>query len=595
MPFGASSNTDELMRRALNKEGVLQWLAVFAFFAIAGFLLYLPSELGASLAIPPDSTEYSIGLANLFEHGRFGFTLNGEWYPSRYAPWFSLFCLAPAYLVFYNVLSLHWAVLFFALAFLWLSYMLGRLAGLGKWSFACLVLPLFIPDFVFYSRMVMTEIPYTTIIAASALVFARFSSCRELSFRFCFGVGVLVTWGGAARATALPMVALFMVALFLKKCEVKRKMYLALTLLSPVIVYGLANLVYNRRTFGSFFRNGYQYWVSVPCDYKYLSFNFEYLLSNVSRYLNEPVALVTLCMAVFISIVACLMLAGHFGGLCKNRKFLLVSGYVLFQGIVLSSLYIGYYWCDVRFFLPVMLCLIPLFLGSVISVVGNAGRTYKRILMIMLILLCIGNFHFVVPRYFFMARGYPITIVEAGISRKVLPAGAVVIQEGNPLFIDFLGPKENTVECFPIYRCFDYTNAMITPSSIAKIAPKPTSWRQRIIPALVESGVCRLPFPKTLSEDAGKIKDFLEEGRRVFLHLGVASAGDEYRIFKLLEGFELKEYGVWSVPAIEANPVRRLYDRFIFPSFRMDSRPEVQCVYYEIMPKGKDPAGMKAS
>ncbi len=67
--------------------------------AIAAFLIYLPSELGAALTIPPDSSEYSICLANLLEHGRFGFTLNGEWYPSRYSPWFSLLCLTHAYLL----------------------------------------------------------------------------------------------------------------------------------------------------------------------------------------------------------------------------------------------------------------------------------------------------------------------------------------------------------------------------------------------------------------------------------------------------------------------------------------------------------------
>ena len=33
----------------------------------SAFLIYLPSELGAALTIPPDSSEYSICLVNLFD------------------------------------------------------------------------------------------------------------------------------------------------------------------------------------------------------------------------------------------------------------------------------------------------------------------------------------------------------------------------------------------------------------------------------------------------------------------------------------------------------------------------------------------------
>ena len=111
---------------------VLRWLFYASLLALAAFLVYLPPELGAALTVPPDSSEYSICLANLFEHGRFGFTLNGTWYPSRYAPWFSLLCLAPAYLLSGgNVLCMHWAILAFALVVLVASWKMGRLCGLG--------------------------------------------------------------------------------------------------------------------------------------------------------------------------------------------------------------------------------------------------------------------------------------------------------------------------------------------------------------------------------------------------------------------------------------------------------------------------------
>ncbi len=590
MLSGAFSGTGELARTFSDRRILLLRLALLAFLVFAGFLLHLPSELGASLAIPPDSTEYSIGLANLFSHGKFGFTLNGEWFPSRYAPWFPLTCLAPAYLVFYDVLSLHWAILAFALAFLVISYWFGRIAGLGRWSFVCAIFPLFIPDFVFYSRMVMTEIPYTAIFAASALVFVRFASSEALSLRFCLCAGAIIAWGGAVRVTALPMVVLFLAAVLLKKCELKRRVLLALMLLFPMMVYECANLIYNRSVFGSCFRSGYQYWMPVPCDYSDLSFNMGHVLKNVRAYLQEPVTLITLCFAVFISIVACLMLTGRLGGRTKNRGFLLLFGYVLLQGIILSSLYVGYYWCDVRFFLPIMLCLIPLFLGAVMAVVRKADMTYKGIILSVITVLCLVDFHFIHPRYLCMAGYYPLRIAEAGISREVLPSSAVVVQECNPVFMGFFGSKGKYVEHFPVFRRFDYVDAMVAPISVAKLEPRPTSYRQRIVPGLVMSGVCKLPFPETFSENPERINRFLEDGKRVFIHLGMLSdyAND---IFKFLDGFDVKMFGAWSVPAIEANPVRHIYDKFIFPSFPMDSRSEVRCVYYEISLKGKQDMG----
>ena len=120
---------------------------------LAAFLIYLPSDLGMSLLIAPDASEYSICLANLFEHRRFGFTLNGEWYPSRYAPWFSLLCLTPAYLLSGgNVLCLHWAILVFALVVLFVVWKIGAVCGLGRMAILPSVLLMLMPDFLFYSR-----------------------------------------------------------------------------------------------------------------------------------------------------------------------------------------------------------------------------------------------------------------------------------------------------------------------------------------------------------------------------------------------------------------------------------------------------------
>ena len=559
------------------------------FLLVAGFLLHLPSEIGMSLAIPPDSNEYAIGLANLFEHGKFGFTLNGDWYPSRYAPWFSLFCLTPAYFVFGgDVLSLHWAVLAFALAFLVASYKMGRVVGLGRWSYVCAVLPLFIPDFVFYSRMIMTEIPYTAILALSALAFVRFANEERPSLVLCLGCGALVAWGGAVRATALPMLGLFVVAAMLKRYGWGRRALCVVVMSFPVVLYEIANLAYNTCVFGSPFRSGYNYWVPVPCDYPDMMFNVGNAMTNLSEYLREPVTLVALAMTCVVATISILMLAGRFGGMRRNRCFLLLSAYVLFQGFVLGALYIGYYWGDVRFFLPFMLCLLTLALKAVTVAAGEVSVVSSDVAVALIVLAFVFGGRYVVPLYSKMTWVYPFRIVEAAMSREVLPNGAVVIQDGIPLFVDWFGPKDKDVELFPVSRASAHTYAMVAPTSIAKLGPKPSSWQQRVIPELVASGVCQQPIPETFLENPWKVRKLLDEGRRVFLHVARTFSCQkeiEDASVKRLDAYELKLFGMWLNPPIDPNPVRRFYDRFIFPSFSMDRLPEVRSIYYEVLPK----------
>ena len=572
-------------------QSVCTRLALLVLVAVAGFLLHLPSELGMSLAIPPDSNEYAIGLAGLFEHGTFGFSLNGEWHPSRYAPWFSLFCLSPAYILFgCDVLTLHWSVLAFALAFLVISYYMAKLAGLGKWSFLCAILPLFIPDFVFYSRMAMTEIPYTALFAASALLFVRLVDEKSPSLRFCLGAGAIVAWCGTVRVTALPMLVLFVVALLAKRRGWRKKIVSVLVLCGPAVVYEIAVLSYNWRVFGSLFRSGYNYWVPVPYDFTELTFSVDLAIRNATRYLHEPLVVITLILVAIVVVVTLLIMHGLFGGRRENKNFLLLSGYVLFQGAVLFSLYVGYYYYDERFFLPVALCSVPLSFAALARMTRGLGVKIASATLVCAVIVVVQCFRVAQPEYSYMAVGYPFRIVEAKMTSAVIPYGSVVIIEGNPCMLDHFGFREKRLELFPINRDFDYVRDMYALASISKFEPRPKAYTQLIVPEIVASGACVLPFPDTFEENPERVKMYLKENRRVFLQRGVAcnpNTEESKRIFATLDrmGLTAREFGVWSVPEIRANPVRHLYDRIVFPGFSMDSRSEVKSVYYEISPK----------
>lgn len=565
--------------------------------ALAAFLLYLPSEIGAALTIPPDSSEYSIGLANLFEHGRFGFTLNGKWFPSRYSPWFSLSCLSPVYLLSGgNVLCFHWAILFFSLALLAMIYQFGRKVGLGRASIIPPMLLMFLPDFVFYSRVVMTEIPYTALLAASTLLFVRFASARSHSRWFCFGVGSLVAWLGMVRVTGLPMLLAFLAVLVVKRESWKLTFERVLLTSAPVVAYIFANLSYNYVVFGSFIRSGYKYWVSVPCDFPTLTFNFDNLDTVVYMMTHETVGLLTISFFLLTLICYLLIICGRFGGVRSNGWFMVATSYLFLQTVVLVAIYGGYYWADTRFFLPITICFLPLaFFAVAKAFIAKIRPSPKSLISAAFVVLCFVAMSKAPARYLYMTVGRPVWLAEAQITGAVLPENSIVMQQGDPNVLDHFGFRNKGIVLFPIRRDFDYVKYMTAPRRITDLVPTPKSLNQMIIPELVAAGVCGLPFPNVFEESPDLVQEYVSGGKRVFLVQGHFYGKRYFESFKSrIEsmGLTLKLFGVWNVPKISPNPVRCLYDQFLFPDYSMDSRPEITVAYYEVVPAvgcGKDP------
>ena len=567
-----------------DKARFIRLLYVVA-LALAAFLIYLPSELGAALTIPPDSSEYSICLANLFEYGRFGFTLNGEWHPSRYAPWFSLLCLTPAYLLSGgNVLCMHWAVLAFALVLLVAVWKMGVVCGLGKLSIIPPILLMFMPDFIFYSRVAMTEIPYATLTAILALMFVRFANQPHLSTRLCVGIGLLVAWAGMVRSTGFTLAVPFVVVIFAKRMEWKRKLTQASVLAVPMVAVLSVELAYNWIAFGSPLRSGYNYWQSVPIDFPSLTFNLENICHAVEHLLTQPIIWLTLAsmgMSLLYTIYVVKAKA-----ILEHKEFLSLEGFVLFHALILVSLYLAYYWIDTRFFLPIVICSMPLSLVAVNNVLSRAGFRLKSLGITVVFLLCliaIVNAH---NRYLYIVLGRQVWLSEAQVSGSVLPSGSVVIQRGDPNVVEYFGFKDKELILFPVSReGFDYTSDMVAPKRISDCCPKPHSCWQKIIPKLIAAGVCRLPFPDVFKDNPNQVQKYLSAGKRVFILQDRFSQKEFESIRSRLDGMglTLKEFGVWNVPEIPSHPIRHLYDKLLFPGYSMDSRPEITVAYYEVV------------
>lgn len=570
------------MKRSLTRWGIVIGLA------IAAFLLYLPSETAASLTIPPDSSEYAISLSNLLEHGKFGFTLNGEWHPSRYAPWFSLTCLTPAYFLSGgSTLCYHWMILFFSLSLLGMIYFIGKKLGLGGWAVVPPVLLMLMPDYAFYSRVVMTEIPYAAIFALLAIMFVKYTLEDECSRAWCLLVGLLLAWCGMVRASGLPMVAPFVVVAYFKRRSMKDFLVRGALFTLPSVLYLMTNALYNYRVFGSPFRNGYHYWLPVPYDFSNLVFSASYIIPAIRYFSSEPIMQVTVAFAAISLLFAALVARGGFDGVVKHRPYLAFLAFGCVQSLVVVVLYVGYFWIDTRFFLGMTIYWLPLFIYAVYRLLKGIPGVWAVPAFLTLVVLCALILNRCPTRYVYMAVERPVWLAESMVTSRVLPAESVVIATGDPVVLDHFGFRDKNLTILPLARRYDYVDFMIATNSIADKVRSPQDWTVQVIPEFVAAGICSLPFKHTVLEKPEIVRDLLRKGVRVYYQKDL-TFNSESKLADMLDAFssvgvKTVSVGMWTVDPIEPNWLRSWYDSLLFKDKRLDSRPEVSVGYYEIL------------
>ena len=569
-------------------KGPLRHLPIVPLLCLAAFLLYLPPGLGRALTIAPDCDEYALCLDDFLRHGTFGIALNGVWHPSRYAPWFSLTCLAPfRWLAGGDVYALNLAALAWALALLTLAYAVARGLGMGPW--AALLPPasiLLLPDFAFLSRMVMTEVPYTALLLAAALVFMKYSE-RATPAATLAG-GLLAAWCGAVRSTGLALLPPFATLLawrFRKKGLTAGALALRLALLLlPALLYEFLNARYNLKVFGSPFRTGYHFWLPIIHDYPGVAFSPGNLAANLRFYLGAPPALLSVLIPAGLSVPAAAALRGRSGGLRANRPFLLLFAFLLFHGAVLLALYLGYYFADGRFFLPSLVAwVVPAFAAA-----AKAGRRWPPVLLFLLAALAFPRMR---PQHADMVpSGYAAKVCAEAVS-AVLPEKSALVALQRPGILCGVGAGDRDVEVVPLYRSTEYTVQMVADRSVAGFGEPPGETYPLIRYEYVAAGLCRLPFPDVFLEDAPCVTNLMARGRRVFLHYDEAVFSPEYGnagwVGEKLDGLGLRmeEFACVRTPAIRPNPLRHVYDGYVLRGVGMDEAPAITTVFYELVPK----------
>lgn len=231
-------------------------LFIFLFLALTALsVLYRSPYLASNMESFPDSGEYATMGFRFAREGCLTLPIEGRELPSRYAPWFSIVCLAPIYAIpgsgpghgifAVTILGMLGVVAAFAIG--------RRIAGAVAGVLASLLL-LFMPDYFLWGRKIMTDIPAVALALWAAWLHVTCEPESVSRSRIAMSCMVIV-----ACMLLRPLYAVLLIPFIwdaLRGRSWGRMGCYAGALAAVVAV----SVLHNRWAYGSAMENGYRFW-----------------------------------------------------------------------------------------------------------------------------------------------------------------------------------------------------------------------------------------------------------------------------------------------------------------------------------------------
>ena len=486
---------------------------LFAFYLIKTFS---PASNGGAMSPMPDALEYSMGCASLLESGRYGIQLDGIFHPSRYLPWFSAMICLPAVMLFHgDIFAAVYSIWACAAGSVMLVFLLGRKYGTWMTGLCAGSLLFLSPMFRPMMQLVMTEIPYIFFLLLLLAVWLKIVRDEDgrISWKTASLYAILAALAGAVRSSAFPMLILPWGYYMLKVSSWRKKVLLTALLAAPSCLILLGNFLYDHATFGSGFRNGYQYWCPVPYDYPSLVFSLSYVKNNLRDLVSYEFFPVIVCEIVVIGL-AVLLYRKRGDALFDERKRIFTAEilFALTQGLILLFLYMPYFFTSgARFFMPFEALLVL----PAITAMEILFQRWKILLRCgMVLLLGCGIWETAAhtkDRY--IASKIAEELKQAD---RALPEDAVVISDDHCALFEYYFVKRTARRYIPFSRSQEYVSKVIAPVPAGPLDPPPRGPLDHMAEALLRSPTCSVPYRWAVREEPDKFRRILKE-RRVFI------------------------------------------------------------------------------
>jgi len=502
---------------------------LFLNLTIAIIILFRTSYNASDLEVIPDSVEYVIAASRLVTDQSYTIVIDGQTWPSRYPPWFSMLVIAPVYLVFGDdpgnaVFPIIFAgLLGITVAFIIGYQVNGHICGVSA-GLALLVLSWY----RLLSRQIMTDIPCVALFLMACLVYMRLRTVSSYSRIPYLLAGILSGLSAAFRPVCSSVILPF---LWFAVCNIPKRYAFkrALLVVIPVLLVAALTMLYNNAVFGSPMRTGYHFWCPVPYDQTGMTFSFSYVTDNLKIIAQSglPVLLFTILLLILLD---------------KSRHEKLIVGSVkesmwsLFEFTIITCVpmvifHLLYFYPSQRFFLPLM-ALLAIIFGSMIGI--GLHHVSHRVLAFTQLIILVGV---LILRLVF-PDSPPTRRIAADYINRYTPENAIVISAIDPAYLEFMTCKSSQRRILPISRRVEYASKLVAWQKTSALNPKPTAWWDHRCEGLLKADA-REVIPYVADGEEDRLYIALSDGIPLYLDTSHLTNQNMSVVMSLRQRFKL--------------------------------------------------------
>lgn len=466
--------------------------------------LYRSPWSASSLDAEPDSVEYATVARRIATVGRASIVVGGQERPSRYAPWFPAM-LAPAYAVApgepgASIIP----VLILACCGVVAAFLIAKQAGGAIGGILAAALLVHLRTFHGMARLVMSDVPALSLTLMAIAVSVRGRDTR----RSQLAVGALL----AAAAAIRPLYAVFLLPAVLPAILARQVSWSKLlALFAPTALVGVVTALYNRLTFGSWTRTGYNYWNAVPYDYRNLVVNAQYLSRNLTLLATSSIWLTVVAGAVGLLVLI----------LRRSPDTVRLRWFAVLGALPMSLMHMVYYYPEYRFHLPLLaLCLIAAATAASATLPERLRRSPALVTAVAL--ACAAS-------CWPSSQPVPQRRLVAQSIARAIPQNAVLVSNTSAVYLQPLVLAETQRMYVPLSHQTQYANMLIVRRRVANPIPPPASAIDYRCEGLARGGAEEV-FPFTALTDASRLQTIVWSRRPVYLDISsLPDAGPSLR------------------------------------------------------------------
>jgi len=502
---------------------------LFINLTIAVIILFRTAYNASDLEIVPDSVEYAVTASRLVTDQSYTVVIDGQSWPSRYPPWFSMLVIAPAYLFFGDEPgNAVFPILFAGLVGIAAAFVIGYQVSGPICGVSAGLSLLVLSWYRYLGRQVMTDIPCVALILVACLLYMRLRMVSSHS-RIPYLLAGILSGLCAAFHPVCASVALPFLWFVMHNISKRHALQRAALVIIPGLLFAGLTMLYNNAVFGSPMRTGYHFWCPVPFDQPGMTFSTSYVTVNLKTIAQSGLPVIVLALLLLLL----LDMSRHqrlIAGSVKESMGSIME-FTLITCIPITGFHLFYFYPSPRFFLPVMSLLIILF-GIMIGI-GLHHISHRALAFIQLIIL-VG----VLLLRLVLPDPPPTRRIAADLVNRHTPDNALIISAIDPAYLEFMTCKSSQRRILPISRRVEYASKFVAWHKISNLNPKPTAWWDHRCEGLVKANAKEaIPYVAEGGED--RISLALSDGMPVYLDTSHLTNEDMKVVTSIRQRFRL--------------------------------------------------------